>query len=200
MPHVHNGLHEYTRLLDAAARAIGEKSGAQDFSGIERFGETLTPTMDLWALPEWALLRGEILFGRSVFNAANPATFQSVEVVNPAGSNVLAVLLEIDNRNGGVEPGLDVGPALGVVATVRGAAHDGRYPFGELSRCTLVLGRLAGPTAIPQDNLIGGSRTSRPYILVPGTKLMLIAPAANTDVGLSVFWSERVLLPSEERA
>lgn len=203
MPHVHNGLHEYSRLLDAAARAIGEKSGAQDFTGIERFGETLTPTMDLWALPEWAILRGEILFARAAAVGAVALLFSSLEFVNPATSNVLAVVLLLRNVAGvaAFQTGVDSGAALGAVGVLQGVAVDTRYPqLGEVSRCTITQGQLAGAIALPQDTINPGITATIPYIIRPGNKLMLINPIANQGISSTIFWTERPLLPTENRA
>ena len=74
-------------------RALKTALGAMD-GALERFGETLTPTIDLWARPEWALLRDEELFGTLAAQAAGGVgTFAKVGVFNPAGSNLLVVVL-----------------------------------------------------------------------------------------------------------
>lgn len=201
MPHVHNGLHEYNRLLDGAARAIGEKSGAQDFTGIERFGETLTPVMDLWALPEWAILRGEILFSRAV-EVTPGATFGSIELVNGASTGVLAVVLDFRTTSAGtVIVGVDSGVALGASATTQGVANDTRFPqLGAVSRCTVVTGGLAATVALPQEVINTNNASQRPYIIIPGKKLMIIADTVNQVVRGSLLWTERPLLPTEGRA
>lgn len=202
MSHVHNGLHEYTRLLDAAARAVGEKSGAQDFSGIERFGETLTPIMDLWALPEWAILRGEILFARRQEAPAVAARFSSTELVNPTGSGVLAVVLTVLVDFSTVEGSVDSGVSIAANPVVRrGVALDTRFPqLGEVSRCTVTTGDVAANVALPQFRLATQAVVPMPFILRPGKKLFMINVTANTAMGNSLVWSERPLLPTEDRA
>jgi hypothetical protein len=196
MAELHNALTGYPKLLEAFRRAIGETSPA--FTGIERAGETLTPTMDLWALPEWALLRGEVLFARSVSVAAAAALFSSIELVNPTGSGVLVNVLAIASFGTSVNTNVDSGAALGAIATTQGVALDTRFPqLGAVSRATVTTGQLAAGAALPQDTLAQNMRSTTPYIIVPGKKLF-IAPLAVNLVNLcALVWSERPLLPGE---
>lgn len=197
---IHNQLTSYAQLLAGYRRMLGEMGA--DFSGIERAGETLTPIMDPWALPEWALLRGEVLYARRTGGgAAGAGNFTSLEFVNPAGSGVLATILEIQVTPSfnAVEYSVDVGPALGVVLTARGVIHDTRGPaFGEVSRCTMVVGVLLAGVALSQGVINVAERMTRPLIIRPGAKLFLIPGAANTSNDCSIFWSERPLLPAEQ--
>lgn len=196
---IHNQLTNYAQLLAGFRRALGEMG--PNFSGIERAGETLTPTIDLWSLPEWALARGEQLFARDGISqgAGGAGVFSSEEFVNPAGSGVLAVILEIFNSSSNVFVGVDNGPALGAVATARGVNLDARIGtnLGELSRCTIVTGQLAGGVALPVDLILQNTRSVRPYILPPGRKLF-VSPGANQASAIGFFWSERPLLPAEQ--
>lgn len=194
---LHNALTNYVQLLNGFRRALGEMGG--DFSGIERAGETLTPILNPWSLPEWALLRGEILFARSIAVGALAANYSIQELVNPTGSGVLAVVLEIMNVGSLMQTSIDSGPALGVLATNRGVAVDARFPqLGEVSRCTVVSGQVAGAISLPQDAIVANTRTVRPYILQPGKKLYTSPTAVNTASWLTWFWSERTLLPNEQ--
>lgn len=173
-----------------------------DFSGIERAGETLTPTMDLWALPEWALLRGETIFSRIWSVGAQAALFSSAEFVNPAGSGVLAVVLELGNVSGNtLQASIDSGTAIGVVGTVRGVANDSRFPqLGEVSRCSITTGNLAAGAALAQDHIPNNSRSVRAYIIRPGNKLFISTGAVNLDCVGNLYWTERSLLPNEQNA
>lgn len=87
MPQVHNQL--LRGGLSAALRnALDAREG-----GIERFGETLDPVIDLWRLPEWAFLRGERICGAAVTVNAGAATeCSAVALRNPANSGMLAVV------------------------------------------------------------------------------------------------------------
>lgn len=198
MGSLHNGLTSNPKLQEAYRRALGEQS--QGFSGLERGSESLQPVIDLWSVPEWALLRGEVLYSRRGFIAAGAALFSSTEFVNPAGSGILAVVYEITNQSAiSFDVAVDVGPALGVVATFRGLPNDTRWPqLGEVSQCTLVTGQLAAGVALPQDTLNASVRVQRPYIVAPGRKIFTIGTVVNTAMSMGFFWSERRLLANEQ--
>lgn len=75
---------------DALKRALGVTKSE---GGVERFGETMTPVVDLWELGEWAYLRGEILWTSRRLNAGPIAAESSiVAVVNPTTSKQLLVV------------------------------------------------------------------------------------------------------------
>lgn len=201
---IHNGLHTNAQLLAAFRKAIGELDPS--FTGVERFGETLTPVMDLWSLPEWALLRGEILYARAPIPvpAGGAGVFSAVELVNPAGSGILAVVTSLRNQSGvvGLFTGLDVGPALGAVGTDRGVPVDSRAnALAEISSCTVVRGALAGTVSLPQERIAAaGGLAVSPYIISPGFKLFVIADTANLALTVTLTWLERPLLAQEGRA
>lgn len=74
---------------DALKRALGVTKSE---GGLERYGETLTPTIDLWSLPEWAQLRDEQLWAFNQTVGPVAAEQAGVAVVNPAGSNRIVVV------------------------------------------------------------------------------------------------------------
>lgn len=196
---IHNQLTNYAQLLAGFRRMLGEMGG--EFSGIERAGETLTPVMDLWALPEWALLRGETIFSRVALSPAVAARLSSVELVNPAASGILAVVLELALTGAAdVQVSVDSGVAIAANPVVsQGVANDTRWPqLGETSRCTLTTGDVAGGIALPQDHITPTLRSIRPYIIRPGTKLMAICGTVNTATRYNFLWTERPLLPNEQ--
>lgn len=196
MAELHNALTGYPKLQEAFRRAIGETSPA--FTGIERAGETLTPVLDLWAIPEWALLRGEVIYSRYFSVGPQAGLFSSIELVNPTGSGVLCTVLELMAGGNIFQVGIDTGVALGVVATNRGIANDARWPnLGEVSRCSLVSGNLAAGVALPQDQVAAATRTTRPYIVQPGKKLFMSTIAVNQTLQLGILFTERPLLAGE---
>lgn len=200
MPSLHNGLTSNPALQAAYRRALGEMS--QGFSGLERGSESLQPIMDLWALPEWAIFRGEILFSRcgAQIGAPGAGVFASHELVNPAGSNVLVVVLELVNLGASIDVSVDSGTALGALQTLRGVANDARFPqLGEVSQSTWVRGNtLVAPVALSQDLLGTNFKSSRPYIIQPGKKLICITNAANQASQVSILWYERRLVNNEQ--
>jgi len=64
-------------------------------SGLERFSETLSPSIDLWSRPEWRLLRGERSYSGGVHVNANGGNLARVALYNPADSAVLVLIDEI---------------------------------------------------------------------------------------------------------
>lgn len=204
MADLHNGLKEYTSLLRGVARAVGEQAGAQDFQGIERLGETLTPVLDIWGQPEWSLLRGQIQFARRMNSPAVAARFSGLELVNPTGSNKLVVVEAIFTGATAqdVDFQTDTGGALGATATFRGVATDTRYPqLGESSMCTLVSGDFAAGASLTQYRT-NATTPAQPlftgkFVLAPGTKLWLLGTTVNTALSASLRWSERTLLTNE---
>lgn len=90
MPPIHNAIKYGTDLLRGYSRAVGL---GEDEEGTIRLGETLTPVMNLWSLPEWSFLRGEAILGDTIQVAAGAATFNSgAAVVNPAGSGLIVIV------------------------------------------------------------------------------------------------------------
>lgn len=86
MPKVHNAITR-SNWGDAIKRALGVTKSE---GGIERFGETLTPIIDLWGPVDFAFLRGELRGVRGALVAAGGAgTFAGVTLVNPLGSGRL---------------------------------------------------------------------------------------------------------------
>lgn len=199
MPALHNGLTSNPKLQEAYRRALGEQS--QSFSGLERGSESLQPIMDLWALPEWALLRGERLFSLQVSAPAVAARNSSVELVNPAGSGILAVVLEqrATFSTGRIET--DTGAAIAAnPVTANGRPHDARLIQAGtvVSQCRVVTGDVAAGVANPMEELAATASTTRPWVIQPGRKLFIIHPTQNTALGWSIFWSERNLLSNEQ--
>lgn len=90
MGQIHNELRRGT-LSVALTKALGDARGA---GGIERYGETLTPVVDLWSLPEWAYLRTEVLGAQSRIVAAG-ANNGAIAICNPVGNRSLVVVEDI---------------------------------------------------------------------------------------------------------
>lgn len=85
---VHNELPR-----DFLGKALKNALGVNDAeSVIERFSETLQPTINLFERPEWSILRGELLWVVTPTQAAVGAEFQQVGIRNPTGSGKLVVL------------------------------------------------------------------------------------------------------------
>lgn len=209
MAHVHNQLSRGP-WSNAIKAALGDRKAE---GGVERFGETLDPIINLWGMPEWAFLRGERLAAMRMFAAAVAGEFAIIALGNPAGSNVLVVV-----------------DAIGVV----GSSSSQSYLL-EVAADTLVAGTLTAPAfpAVSRDRRNGGAagtatafvRTGNdanntfgaqleqmfhvvttaavaalvatPLVLRPGDDLLVIAQTVNTSFTALFNWRERRAFPSE---
>lgn len=88
MAQVHNELRRGP-LGSALKNALGD---TRSESMLERWGETMQPVLDLWAMPEWAYLRRDYLWSIRRVQGAIAAEFGGVAIVNPVGSKALLVL------------------------------------------------------------------------------------------------------------
>lgn len=89
MGHVHNALDRATELVRGFRRAMGLLGPD---GGVERFGETLTPVMDMWSQPHWNTLRGDWLQWCSGTSAAN-AGFRSRVRLRPVSTSKMIVVV-----------------------------------------------------------------------------------------------------------
>lgn len=202
MAEEHNAIKYGVTLSSAAANAAG---GGYGDVGVSRLSETLTPVMDLWSKPEWAHLRQERLYARALLIGAVAARNSSVELVNPAGSSVIAVLEQIQAISTvlDVELSLDTGAAIAANPVVtRGVPLDGRQTLvtpGPTSRCTLTTGDLAAGVAagLLQYRFGNLDLITYPAILVPGSKLFVIQATQNQAFRLNLTWRERNAFPGE---
>ena len=199
MAQIHNELRRTGALLRGIKNALGVTDGE---AGVERFSETLQPVFNIWDRPEWEILRGEILFSRSALSGGVALLFSSIELVNPATANVLAVVTLVRNAGAGLssvaEIQVDSGAALGAVATTRGIARDSRYPqLGAVSQCTVVTGNLAAGANLPQRFLDLADQEEQGYIIHPGRKLFVLAVAAAAALRVSLAWRERPVFQGE---
>lgn len=103
MGQIHNILHR-GQLTDALKRAVG---ATKSEGGVERFGETLTPIIDLWSNPEWQWYRHEIGFYALREQAAVALEFGMIAVTLPAASKDICVIeaieASIDIANGDIQ-------------------------------------------------------------------------------------------------
>lgn len=201
MAHIHNAIERAGALQAAYLNALGMDEG-----DVERLGETLTPIIDLFREPEWAHLRTERHFANFVNTATAPAgQFAAVELVNPEGSGVLAVVRAVHQASSpDFEHGVDTGVELTsnrVTVTVR--PLDTRV-FGPTTflnpRCRLSHGDVAavfGAQAAWHADTTDEAQFPGWFVLRPGTKWIAIGSSAATDVQLNLWWSERRAFPGE---
>jgi len=201
---IHNELRRAGNIQSALQNALGMKEG-----GLERAGETMTPIMNLWELPEWQVLRNETPGAARVSQAAVPAEFSIVALVNPAvNANMIVVVEQAGFQGTGGNGGhLEMALESQAVATLgAGAAtvsRDRRVP--SICRTTTRTG--SDPAATlggqPIDTVLpiaAGCKINfdaLPVILIPGQALAIIIATVNVG-GIFMFkFRERVALPGE---
>lgn len=204
---IHNALQR-THLSSALTRILGATKGS---SGIERYGETLTPTLDLWSRPEWAYPRKEWLVALAVSGGPVAGEYTIAALVNPAGSNVLAVIERVEMW-ASAQAFLWAARALDTVATAtlglvgRGIARDARNTGGTLlpGRCNVYVGTdaaavgtefYAGSTPAGGGNF--GSCNAVPLVLSPGQAFLFRSGTANVANTFSLSWREVLAQPGE---
>lgn len=204
---VHNAL---TRgpLGGALTRALGDTRGS---SGLERYGETLTPVMNLWDLPEWAYLRREYLCARLDQPAAVAGEYSGCAIVNPAGSNCLAVVEAVAVQYSALalfrlaRATEDEVRATYLASVGRGYARDSRvYNPGIVPGVMELLdGSDAGTIGyyfavqVNTAGLVVTFATGLPFILAPGQGLVCYTTTANISPLIQFMWRERGAFPGE---
>lgn len=211
MSDIHNALRKGV-LSAALTRAVGDMRGG---SGIERYGETLTPIIDLWEQPEFYFLRDEKFCANPRNGSAVAAEFAGSALVNPAGSGLLVVVLHASIDCGAFAgpssiAQLQQAPEAAVTATFAGGGPgtviDTRFRNGAATSVsaaqtyvgtdpalpiglTVELRRNATPTQIDFQNL--------PIILHPGQAAVMMFGTVNTATNFNWHWRERRAFPSE---
>jgi len=203
----HNAITRGGSLSKAAAFASGL---GEDEAGLTRLGETLTPVLDLWQQPEWALLRDELLaFGGSGLTGG--VAVNNIQLFNPVGSNVLviteliqavsaiaedvqlllndAALLTDTNRAGSRDTRNH--PTLGFNLGVRGQIRQ-EQTAALPGNAGLVYVQSAGRTEAE-------IRYEVPFVLAPGHGLVLRSLTVGGAIDANFSWRERRPLPRELR-
>lgn len=197
---IHNELRR-SQLSGALTRAVGASKGAV---GIERFGETLTPVIDLWERPEWSYLRYEILLGCANNQAAVAAQQSYVALVNPITSGILVTL---DQYAGDVNNvvGLVANSAAiitGGAAGTPGFARDSRWPARMGNNfnsgvATVVKGTAAALGVNTFFTFGANVLGLLPVVVSPGFAFVIASTAQNVVLNAQLAYRERKVLPGE---
>lgn len=203
---VHNALSRGL-LPSALSRALGD---AEAESGLERYGETLTPTLNLWQQPEWAYLRSEALWGWENSPAGVAGEMSGAAIVNPTGSGNLIVVENITAYASGAVIAFLLQYTLEatIVATFGLSAapvlKDTRWAGKVLGRAQFYMGSDPAPLATRNIELIvaAANVTERfnsglPFVLGPGYGLIVQGSAVNTGFVVSFGYRERKAFPGE---
>lgn len=197
MAQIYNALTR-ANLSNALTRALGDTRAK---GGLERYGETLTPGIDLWSRPEWALLRDEILFAAVASTPAGGAgTFAKLGIRNSPDTGVLAVVTHhvitgnVLTTSVTLELEDGVLAAQAVVLPMDRRAPNSRGPVvqGE-STVGAALAGLVTVWVLPNENVV----IEWPVILPPGKGFRWRANVANDSLSASFRGYYRWALPGE---
>lgn len=206
---VHNVLRRAGTLIAGVRRMVG----GQEDTSLERLGETLTPILNPWGLPEWAKLRGEDLYAVRTVQAAVVAEFSGIALTNPAGSGALIVVDNVQADGSAIVNGLLEIMAITAIsgtyltATTPASIRDRRFRNVFSCKAQFLQGSDAGNTFGAQleqqtfKALATAGQTTRftnlPVILRPGDCLAVIGQTVNVGLTASWAWRERSALPGE---
>jgi len=204
MAKVHNQISRGD-LTVALTRALGV---TRIEGGVERFGETVTPVLDLWGQPEWFIHRNELLAGMISQQLAVAAEFSAVALINPATSGLLVVVEAVTGRAFALMTlSLEVTSEVVIRAALAGVETRGLYLDRRRntvsSRVTVLIGSEAtavgGQVEIitPPAAVTGAFSASLPIILPPGQGCVVRGNTLNTSMDASFGWRERVAYPGE---
>lgn len=206
MPLIHNAI-----ARSAIGRAFRDLFGLDDESeGVERLGETLTPTADIFGMPESGFLRNERLCWCGIGTTAAAGVLSWAAIRNPFGSRFLAVLewFTCDNSGTNAEMATYIlgstgaTPGTAAVPQVRDLRWSVR-PIVQVAYGSDFVTAWPGALLVQAQNMRADGylykATRGPVVLGPGTAVIAVCASANQAFRFSVGWRERPALPGELR-
>jgi hypothetical protein len=203
---VHNALHRAGALIAGLRRMVGAGADVQ----LERLGETLTPILNPWGLPEWAKLRGEQLYAVTTLQAAVAGEFAGIALDNPAGSNAIVVVDAVKVSQVGAVADARLENMLTtaisgtyLIVAQPGSLRDRRFrsTFGSIARIrqgTDVTSTFGAQLEHRSCAVNADSPFScLPVVLQPGESLAAILQTVNLTLRVNWVWRERSALPGE---
>ena len=207
MGNLHNELRR-GMLGPALSRALGLTKGTE---GLERVGETLTPTIDLWSDPSWAYLRGEPLLSWTGLIAEVAGEYSGAGLVLPVGCGTLIILERCTvSSAASTRYYAQRATAAQIQATFlvdggRGNQRDTRWQAlfgpgqghvwsGSDAAFFGVELELTGNAGV---NDMATCSACLPLIISPGNGFLIQPTAANQALYVTFGWRERKALPGE---
>lgn len=207
MAQMHNAMRRGP-WSSAATAIVGD---TREGAGIERLGESLTPTIDLWSRPDWLLYVREYMVYLHGFQAAVAAELSCIVFDAAPFANSLLVIDELHVNAGGalqIAIGYDARPAGAVESTLKDFTDQRARPVFAARPRSRVWADSNAATALtgPRFRFTCVAGTNRiplpaPHVLL-GNQLSLIVEhdaTVNTALIATAFGRERTLLPSEVR-
>jgi len=206
MSSLHNALDYGPELGRAVNRVTGLGSLEE---GMVRLGETLTPVINQWDLPEAAFLRGETLCAYVRLAPAVAAQQSGIALGNPAGSGQLVVVRSVSTwSTAGVHQmwmHVDAALITDLSSSSQGTRRDRRGSgTPTTSRAVVRYGAAVAIVAGSQleDTTQAVALTVNffrhvPVILAPGDALAVWNTTLATDTRGQFLWTERPARPGE---
>lgn len=212
MARLHNQLYRGT-WSSALKNLVGDPKGE---GGLERYGETLTPIVNLWGRAEFAYLREETLLADFLNSAAVAAEFSFVGWGVPLASGRIAVIEKVNCRTGAASAFLGHAPRSVVAATgtlAAGSALNRDTRFAKDPGVTIRGSGLERWTGSDPGATLGGNieeivslaganqpytpALTPPYVLKPGAVLYVIGLTVNVSVQCNMSGFARNAFPGE---
>lgn len=203
-------IHNELRRADVS-RAVKDALGVTDEdSGVERFGETITPVIDLWRQPEWYNLRDELLWAFTITQAAVAGEFSAGGIINPAGSKKLLVIELADGRATGATS-VSAGWATSAVMLATLASAQAVLTRDLRANPQVAAALVAFGSDVAVGNIItqvienelfpaGAINTplrALPVVLPPGFGYAVVGNTVNTGITVNLVGRERAVFPAE---
>jgi hypothetical protein len=205
---IHNAIKYSSPLLRAYSRVVGL---GEDEEGTVRLGETLTPVLDIWSLPEWAFNRGELIGVTRVTKAAVAGEFSIIGILCPSAARRRLVVVEkagvVSTVAGGcilelcTEAQLN---ALTAAAQTVGSSRDRRAGADSATQtisgsavAQTTGGRVIDAALSTTGGTAGPFEFGLPVILPPGFALAIVGRAANELIIATFAYREREAFPGE---
>lgn len=199
MAQVHNSLRRAGAILQGIKSVLGVQEAE---SGVERFGETLTPVLDVWGRPEFAMPRGELLFARDLTSAAGGAgTRSKAQIWNPSTNRLVmvdALVANITGAAGYVQVWLYNAELTTLVASFSRRDMRWEQPTAVCQQRTSAEAGNLG-THMLRWGVAADTAAYIPvsFVLSPGWGLHVQPSLDNTAITVSFIGRERVALPGE---
>lgn len=198
------------------SRALTKAVGDTRHGGVERYGETLQPVIDLWSRPEFEKLRGEHLVAFRTFQSAVALEFGGIALTNPIGSGAILTIEAVHFRTDtatGASALLETGPTTLIsgtylISAVPGARRDRRFEpgaFGLPGAAVLLQGSdLTNTFGIQHEqnanqgaNVPATEFMTPPFVIKPGDGIWVIEQTVNQTLHVTWKYRERTAFPGE---
>lgn len=195
-------------LTGSLANILSKRLGMQTGSPSPSLAPEVMPVIALEVdRPEWSALGYEARCGGSISVAAAAGFFSGFRLINPTGSNTLAVVEMFQVQSAAVVTVETYQQQLPLLIGTAGTSTplDTRLPSGAVTKnsvCSLsgdntgFVPAIAGKRVwrVPANSL---DPISLPIVLKPGTSIEFAGATVNTLVAGGIYWRERALVQGE---